>query len=126
MGCKKGNGDDADECAGSAEEESDGSGNEWDNSGEESDDGSVEEYSSDGLLDVDVNDDADFEKNIDVNVEYGGLSNVDGQPQQAESGIVGIEVNYSDEGSLMGSDGEEAGLKWPKYLQDLEGSCPLN
>nr|GMD45485.1 uncharacterized protein LOC109185271 [Ipomoea batatas] len=65
---KKGNGDDADECAGSAEEESDGSGDEWGNSGEESDDGSVEEYSSDGLLDVDVNDDADFEKNIDVNL----------------------------------------------------------
>nr|GMC80828.1 uncharacterized protein LOC109185271 [Ipomoea batatas] len=85
---KKGNGDDADECAGSAEEETDGSGDEWGNSGEESDDGSVEEYSSDGLLDVDVNDDADFEKNIDVNVEYGGLSNVHGQPQQAESGIL--------------------------------------
>nr|GMD07919.1 spindle and kinetochore-associated protein 1 homolog [Ipomoea batatas] len=70
---KKGNGDDVDECAGSAEEEFDGSGDEWDSSGEESDDRSVEDYNSDGLVNVVVNGDADFDKNIDVNAEYGGL-----------------------------------------------------
>nr|GMC84655.1 uncharacterized protein LOC109190938 [Ipomoea batatas] len=48
----------------------------------------------------DVNDDEEFVKNVDMNAEYGGL------------------------GSLMGSDGEATWLKWPKFLEDLEGSCP--
>nr|GLL44886.1 uncharacterized protein LOC109185271 [Ipomoea trifida] len=68
----------------------------------------------------DVNDDEEFVKNVDMNAEYGGLGNVESQPQQAETAIVGNEVNYSDEGSLMGSDGEATWLKWPKFLQDLE------
>ncbi|XP_019197083.1 PREDICTED: uncharacterized protein LOC109190938 [Ipomoea nil] len=82
-----------------------------------------EDYNSDALVTVGVNDDEEFVKNVDVNAEYGGLVNVESQPKQSES-TFGNEVNYSDEGSLIGSEDEAAGFKWTKYLQDIEGSCP--
>nr|GMD40910.1 uncharacterized protein LOC109185271 [Ipomoea batatas] len=70
---KGGVGDDADEC--------DGSGFEWYDSGEESN-GSDEDYNSEDLVNIDVHDDDEFVKNIDVTVEFSGLSNVQLQPQQ--------------------------------------------
>nr|GMC69164.1 uncharacterized protein LOC109174735 [Ipomoea batatas] len=74
---KGGVGDDADECDGS-EEKSDGSGFEWYGSGEESN-GSDEDYNSEDLVNIDVHDDEEFVKNVDVTTEFSGLSNV--QPQ---------------------------------------------
>nr|GLL21778.1 uncharacterized protein LOC109185271 [Ipomoea trifida] len=107
---KGGVGDDADECDGS-EEKSDGSGFEWYGSGEESN-GSDEDYNSEDLVNINVHDDEEFVKNVDVTTEFSGLSNV--QPQQGDG------VNYSDEGNLVGSDGEVGGVKWQKFLKDLE------
>nr|GMD47397.1 uncharacterized protein LOC109184816 [Ipomoea batatas] len=77
---KGGVGDDADECDGS-KEKSDGSGSEWYDSGEESN---------------------------DVTIEFSGLSNVKLQPQQGNVQVQpqqGDEVNNSNEGNLVGSDG---------------------
>ncbi|XP_031118355.1 probable LRR receptor-like serine/threonine-protein kinase At3g47570 [Ipomoea triloba] len=104
-------GDDSngEECAGS------------DSSGEESD-SSEDEFISDDL----GNDDEEFDKNIDVNAEYGGLGDVEAQHQkQASCSIVACdEINYSDEGSIVDSDGEEKRMKLPKFLKEIEGKCP--
>nr|GLL37836.1 uncharacterized protein LOC109185271 [Ipomoea trifida] len=111
---KGGVGDDADEC--------DGSGFEWYDSGEESN-GSDEDYNSEDLVNIDVHDDDEFVKNIDVTVEFSGLSNVQLQPQQGNVQVQpqqGDEVNNSNEGNLVGSDGEIGGLKRQKFLKDLE------
>nr|GMD38917.1 uncharacterized protein LOC109167506 [Ipomoea batatas] len=94
-----------------SEERSDGSGSEWYGSGEESDD-SDEEYNSEDLVNIDVHDDDLFVKNIDVTAEFSGLSNVQVQSQQDNVQVLPQpcdEVNFSDEGNLVGSDGELEG-----------------
>ncbi|XP_031127501.1 uncharacterized protein LOC116029591 [Ipomoea triloba] len=99
---KRGVGDDSngEGCGGSAKnyEESDGS----DDSGEEYD-GSEEELISDAL-------------------EYRGLHDVEVQHQEKASlaAVACDEISYSDEGSIVGSDGETKGKKLPKFLKVIE------
>nr|GMD31136.1 uncharacterized protein LOC109185271 [Ipomoea batatas] len=98
---KGGVGDDSNEegCGGSAVncEQYDGS----DDSGEEYD-GSEEELTSDAV----GIDDEEFDNNIDVNVEYGGLEDIEVQHQETSLAVVPCdEITYSDEGSIAGSDG---------------------
>nr|GMC75004.1 uncharacterized protein LOC109190938 [Ipomoea batatas] len=107
---KGGVGDDSNEegCGGSAVncEQYDGS----DDSGEEYD-GSEEELTSDAV----GIDDEEFDNNIDVNVEYGGLEDIEVQHQETSLAVVPCdEITYSDEGSIAGSDGETRGKKLPK------------
>ncbi|XP_031121121.1 uncharacterized protein LOC116024369 [Ipomoea triloba] len=122
------------------EEEYDGSGEELDGSGEELD-GSEEEYDGSGdEIDGSGEDDADFVNNTDMNAEYGGLGDLEVQNQDNDFSRATVceEVNYSDEGSLCGSDGETEGRKGslcgsdgetegrklPKFLKEVEGKCP--
>nr|GLL25414.1 uncharacterized protein LOC109185271 [Ipomoea trifida] len=101
-------GDDSNEegCGGSAVncEQYDGS----DDSGEEYD-GSEEELTSDAV----GIDDEEFDNNIDVNVEYGGLEDIEVQHQETSLAVVPCdEITYSDEGSIAGSD-EEVAVRAP-------------
>nr|GME18686.1 uncharacterized protein LOC109185271 [Ipomoea batatas] len=91
-------------CASNAEncEESDGN----DDSGKYYD-GSEEDLISYAL----GNDDEEFDNNIDVNVEYGGLDDVEIQHQEKASlaTVACDEISYSDEGSIAGSDRKRKG-----------------
>ncbi|XP_031127717.1 uncharacterized protein LOC116029817 [Ipomoea triloba] len=100
-------------------EEVDGTEEEYDGSGEELD-GSGQELDGSG------EDDADFVNNTDMNAEYGGLGDLEVQNQDNDYNRATVceEVNYSDEGSLCGSDGETEGMKLPKFLKEVEGKCP--
>nr|GLL19842.1 uncharacterized protein LOC109185271 [Ipomoea trifida] len=52
------------------------------------------------------NDDEEFDNNIDVNVEYGGLDDIEVQHQEKASlaAVACDEISYSDEGSIASSD----------------------
>nr|GLL27398.1 uncharacterized protein LOC109184816 [Ipomoea trifida] len=104
-------------------EEVDGTEEEYDGSGEELD-GSEEEYDGSGdEIDGSGEDDADFVNNTDMNAEYGGLGDLEVQNQDNDFSRATVceEVNYSDEGSLCGSDGETEGRKLPKFLKEPHG-----
>nr|GLL27399.1 dnaJ homolog subfamily B member 9 isoform X2 [Ipomoea trifida] len=103
-------------------EEVDGTEEEYDGSGEELD-GSEEEYDGSGdEIDGSGEDDADFVNNTDMNAEYGGLGDLEVQNQDNDFSRATVceEVNYSDEGSLCGSDGEIEGRKLPTFLKEVE------